>query len=557
MKNTGMQWVAVLSLLLGVSFAASADDDNEPNWNLMLMGSEPQICSSMNQDACNSKDWIQANEMRTARLFNLSDVRRKEAMRRAIWPRERDEIRERLSLVLEEMADYFGYGVVPEHRFVDRLRSRAYLDLLAEMTEAEYNRLLDSLEMPRLKGLNEEVNLAETKGSSATLLTDFVAMAATKSGNDKPLILVVTASARDSFRDIEMYQQSFAAAGAEVKWLPVDATLNRAQREGLCESLDSLRRSTTGNYDRARVYPDYHRQQQAFCTNADAWKEMLAEADGIFINDGNQSLTRETFFVRDDEPTQLLVGIHEAMRAGELVVGGAGAGAVAMSSGTMITSGSSREAMKSGSHARRPAAIGCEIDNTCPRGLGTDSLTYHAMGGLGLYPYGIIDSEVSERGRQTRMLRLAADTSTPLAIGIDRDTAVFMNTHSGQFEVRGSGGVMMLEGAQGNPNMVAASFHFLRDRSGGRISHSGVSDITLAEQSRYRPESTTTRFLGDTGIYDNLPRLCEGRPQVQLLQEDFSLLMQPTDDTELKPTQGRCQLTNATIGVAWQPEEQR
>ncbi|RUO23909.1 cyanophycinase [Aliidiomarina minuta] len=557
MKNTGMQWVAVLSLLLGVSFTASADDDNEPNWNLMLMGNEPQICSSMNQDACSSKDWIQANDMRTARLFNLSDVRRKEAMRRAIWPRERDEIRDRLTLVLEEMADYFGYGVVPEYRFVDRLRSRAYLDLLSEITEAEYNRLLDSLEMPRLKGLNEEVNLAETKGSSANLLREFVAMAAANSGNEEPLILVVTASARDSFRDIELYQQAFAAAGAQVKWLPVDATLNRAQREGLCESLDSLRRSTTGNYDRARVYPNFHRQQQAFCTNKDAWKELVAEADALFINDGNQSLTRQTFFLRDDEPTELLVGIHAAMRAGELVVGGAGAGAVAMSSGTMVTSGNSREAMKGGSHARRPAAIGCEIDGTCPRGLGTDSLTYHAMGGLGLYPYGVIDTEVSERGRQARMLRLAADTATPLAMGIDRDTALFMNTDSGQFAVRGSGGVIMLESSQGNENMVAGNFHFLRHKSSGRISHSGVSDILLAEQSRYRPESTTTRFLGDTGVYDNLQRLCEGRPQVQLLQEDFSLLMQRTDDTEFKPTQGRCQVTNATIGVAWQPEEQR
>ncbi|MGX5914841.1 cyanophycinase [Aliidiomarina sp. Khilg15.8] len=563
MKQIGARWAASILLSLGVTATAQAQaqdsDSDEANWNLFLMGSSPQICSSMNQDACESTDWIVANEMRTARLYNLSDVRRKEAMRRAVWPRERDGIRNELIAALEELADYFGYGVVPEYRLVDRLRSRAHLELIMRLTEAEYTRLLDGLEMTQIEGLEEHVNLDETKDSSADLLRDFVAMAANNGEKDEPRILIVTAAARDPFAEVQPYEKAFEAAGATTQWLPMDATVMKAQLEGKCDSLDSLRRDVSGTYDRARVYPGLHAEQHAFCKSDDAWQAMLAEADAIFFSDGNQNLARDAFFVRDDEPSQLLAGIHDKMKAGELVVGGAGAGAVAMSSGTMVTNpqGTSRQAMQEGAISRPAPTAGCDIDDTCPRGVQKDSLTYHAIGGLGLYPYGVIDTEVSERGRQGRLLRLAADTATPLAIGIDRVTALLLDTRSGEFSVRGDAGVLFIEQPQGNARMAASSFHFLRHNSQGEISRNRVANIELAEQSAYRPESVSTRFMDGTGFYDNIARLCEGSDKLELLQDDFALLVRTTDATEVKRVQGRCQVTHGTIGVAYDPETVR
>ncbi|MCC5879984.1 MAG: cyanophycinase [Idiomarina sp.] len=553
LRNIGAALTTLFTAVLFSTQVSAESATDETDFNLVLLGSDPQVCSSMNQDACASKDWIQANEMRTSRLFNLSDVRRREAMRQAVWPREREAIREELIETLEMMADHFGYGVVPEYRLVERFRSRAHLDLLSRLTEEEYYRVLDGLEMPTMENLQEVARISESTDSGSAIVARFVQSAAQSAEGEAPVIYVVTAAQRDPLGAYQSYQAILRDAGAQVKWLPIDATVLRAQANGQCDSLDSLRRRTTGAYDRARVHPDLHAEQKAFCEDADAWQGMLAEADGIFFADGNQSLLRDAFFSGEGERTALLKSITSQLNDGELKVAAAGNAAIAMSSGTMVTNGSSREAMTEGSLARPAPRIGCEQDDSCPRGVSPNSLTYHAMGGLGLYPFGMIDVEISERGRQGRMLRLATDTAMPLASGIDRATALLVNTRSGQFEVMGDSAVFFVEQPTGNERMVGGAFHFVRHASTGVIQRNRVSDIQLAEQQAYRPESTTTRFLGDTGVYDNIARLCEGREQLQLLQEDFVFLMQAGEDTETKRAQGRCQVVNGTVGIAWQP----
>lgn len=553
LRNIGAALTTLFTAVLFSTQVSAESATDETDFNLVLLGSDPQVCSSMNQDACASKDWIQANEMRTSRLFNLSDVRRREAMRQAVWPREREAIREELIETLEMMADHFGYGVVPEYRLVERFRSRGHLDLLSRLTEEEYYRVLDGLEMPTMENLQEVARISESTDSGGAIVERFVQSAARSAGENGPVIYVVTAAQRDPLGAYQGYQAILSDAGAQVKWLPIDATVLRAQANDQCDSLDSLRRRTTGAYDRARVHPDLHAEQKAFCEDVDAWQDMLEEADGIFFADGNQSLLRDAFFSGEGERSALLESMTRQLNAGELKVAAAGNAAIAMSSGTMVTNGSSREAMTEGSLARPAPRIGCEQDDSCPRGVSPNSLTYHAMGGLGLYPFGMIDVEISERGRQGRMLRLATDTAMPLASGIDRATALLVNTRSGAFEVMGDSAVFFVEQPTGNERMVGGAFHFVRHTSTGVIQRNRVSDIQLAEQQAYRPESTTTRFLGDTGVYDNIARLCEGREQLQLLQEDFVFLMQAGEDTETKRAQGRCQVINGTVGIAWQP----
>lgn len=538
----------VCSMVAMAAGVAQAQEEHT-HLNLMLMGSAPQVCSSINQDACASKDWIEASDMRTSRLFNLSDVRRREAMRQAVWPREREEVREALIEALEQMADHFGYGVVPEQRLVDRFRSRAHLPLLGRLTEDEYYRVLDGLEMPAVEGLREVANIEHTEGKGGQLIQRFVNETARLADVENPVIYVVTAGQRDPMGSYLSQAAILRAAGATPKWLPIDATVVRAQASERCDSLDSLRRSTTGAHDRARVHSDLHAEQKAFCEDADAWQSALDDAHGVYFADGNQSLLRRGFFDSDGDATDLLRALQGKVRDGTLMVGAAGNAAIAMSSSTMITNGTSREALKEGSLARPAPTTGCDRDDSCPRGVGSNSLTYHAMGGLGLYPYGIIDVEVSERGRQGRMLRLAADTATPLAVGIDRDTAVLLNTPHGVFEVLGEAGMFVVEQATGNEQMVGGSFHFLRQGATGMLQRTQVTNISLTEQSAFRPESITTRFLDDTGVFDNIARLCEGREQLQLLQDDFVFLMQRTDNTTAEGRRGRCQVINGVVGI--------
>lgn len=542
---------AVSALSISAVANANTPSGSDPQWNVMLAGSELRLCSSMNSDYCANTDWINANEMRTARLFQLTDVRRREALRRAVWPRERDEVRDELSIALEEMVDYFARGVVPEYRLVERFRSRAYLDLLMRLSEAEYDRVLDNLEMPRLAGLNEHVNLAENADYSAEFVTRFVAMAEDQlkrnEGEGKPLILVVTAGERDTFRSVEAHVEAFQQAGAESVWLPADVAVRAAREANECRALESYRRQLSGNYDRDRVEPNRHQEQLAYCSDPAAGTALIQQASAVFFTGGSaQRLFRA--LQNSNDLTQL----RERFDQGRIAVGGAGAGAKALVASNMLTNGHSREAIRHGAFAATAPTPGCDLDNTCPRGLNPNSLTYEPLGGFGMLRNVIVDTDVSHRGRQGRLLRAAATSNSPLAIGLDRDTAMLINTQSGAFELIGRDGALFLEGAQGNETMLAATFHYLRSGSMGRLEAGRLHTAVFGTQPPQRLESITTRFLGDTGVYDNIDSVCRGSQQLRLLQDTFVLQMMASEDSEVERTAGRCQVTNGVMGIAIQ-----
>ncbi|MCC5854792.1 MAG: hypothetical protein JJU10_03810 [Idiomarina sp.] len=542
--------ISGITALMALALATTASAESR-TYNLLLAGSELEICSSMNAERCLSDDWIEANEMRTSRLFQLTDVRRKEALRSAIWPSDRADIRGKLSDALEQMAEYFGRGVVPEQRFVERFRGRAHLPLLMELSEAEYERVLDNLELRRLDGLYDVANLAQSPASTREVINEFMSMLQPLAGRDNPpRIVLVTGAARDSFAAVERYVGAFEQAGAEVTWLPVDAVVTEAQSRGQCGRIESLRRSMNGTYDRDRVNPDLHARQVAYCEDATAWESIIENAHGVFFTHGRADRLRRAF---GDEQgvTPLLRALQERFVAGTLVVAAEGEAINAMSRVNMLTNGSSREALNSGAHPRPAPTPGCELDNTCPRDLNADSLTYDTRGGLGFYGYGLVDFDTSYRGRQLRLMRLAQHTGTPVGVGIDRHTALQVNSGTGHFRVLGDEGVFMIQGAQGVESLIAGSFHYLQGDSTGTLSGQGVSDVTLAAQRSRRIESTTTRFIGDTGIIDSLETLCR-RGSVRLLQDRVELLMRTGDDSEVAVTGGRCQVYNGVIGVAVQ-----
>ena len=69
-------------------------------------------------------------------------------------------------------------------------------------------------------------------------------------------------------------------------------------------------------------------------------------------------------------------------------------------------------------------------------------------GGLQLFPFGILDTKISERGRQGRLAQLIKDTNTPFGFGVDETTALLVSRHQNQppqFEVLGQSGVFVVE----------------------------------------------------------------------------------------------------------------
>jgi cyanophycinase len=96
----------------------------------------------------------------------------------------------------------------------------------------------------------------------------------------------------------------------------------------------------------------------------------------------------------------------------------------------MVTGGESWDALR----------YGPTTDQDPP---GRYDLTYLPRGGFGLFVSGLIDTHFGARGRQGRIVRLAAAVGATRAYGIDENTALVVTGDSQR--VLGSGGVHVLD----------------------------------------------------------------------------------------------------------------
>jgi cyanophycinase len=140
----------------------------------------------------------------------------------------------------------------------------------------------------------------------------------------------------------------------------------------------------------------------------------LKRADVIFFTGGDQ--LRITSQVGDSQVFQC---IQEKFHKGTLVAG-TSAGAAAMPQ-TMLIDGASDE-------SNRIRTIGMAP-------------------GLGLIDGVVIDSHFAQRGRLGRLLGAVSQNPKNLGLGIDEDTAVYVQNNQEYFEVLGSGAVYVIDGS--------------------------------------------------------------------------------------------------------------
>jgi cyanophycinase len=123
------------------------------------------------------------------------------------------------------------------------------------------------------------------------------------------------------------------------------------------------------------------------------------------------------------------------------VVAGTSAGCDIQQTNIMITGGESYEGLQQGT-----------TTYWTPVEFPTNVVTAYGHGGIGHFPYGLVDTHFENRGRQGRLLRLLADSSAyPLgslrAFGVDENTALVVtgpwNKRSGT--VIGQRGVMLMD----------------------------------------------------------------------------------------------------------------
>jgi cyanophycinase len=146
----------------------------------------------------------------------------------------------------------------------------------------------------------------------------------------------------------------------------------------------------------------------------EARTSVLKDADCVFFTGGDQ--LKITSQIGD---TPIFTRVLEIYEAGGIIAG-TSAGASVMSE-TMMVAGQNDASHRIGAHLRLAP-------------------------GLGLLPGVIVDQHFAERGRIGRLLGAIAQNPRILGLGIDEDSAVWVNR--GRFQVVGSGGVYVVDGSK-------------------------------------------------------------------------------------------------------------
>lgn len=159
----------------------------------------------------------------------------------------------------------------------------------------------------------------------------------------------------------------------------------------------------------------------------------IRKLNAVFFGGGDQSRYLKCLLKPNGEDSPALAAIRRTYHRSGMVIAGTSAGTAVQVDRHMITGGESVNALTQ----KRVGERGDRHD-----------LTYEPRGGLGFFPLGLLDTHFSERGRQGRLLRLAAETGTRFAFGVDENTALVLINRPGKsakMKVVGENGVQVFD----------------------------------------------------------------------------------------------------------------
>ncbi len=550
MKHKKNRKLLTLSLFSATSMVAATPQF--PEYSMVLVGGGLHTCSSQGRASCQDNPQFPA-EAKTAESYAISMPRIIEIVQSPVWPASRAEQQQQTKTILSQLLLDFGPAAMSEDEFLQRWRVTQVTQagktvsgetLYQQLSELELNLIFDLLQQaktgPKQQRQREIASLAQTKDKFSVEVYEKISELAAKVRQKpgKPLILVVTASSRDPLSAVDFYLSAFAQTGADVQWLPLNAAYQAAQQQktagkASCQQLPQYLADIHSSYGRAAVYPDLMQQLTEFCQQGPAHAvAQIQQADAIFFNGGDQSLTLQALRLPDGSPSPELQAITARMQAGKLIVAGTSAGTAVQSGGNlgplfarqqvpMISNGSSRQALQTGAVAAAAPLAGCEKNHSCPAKLAEDQLTYRTQGGLGLFPFGVMDTHFSERGREARLVRLLSDTQTRYGFGVDEATALLVGFDQTQptnarFGVIGAAGVYIADlagaktsgnGADWQINQVRTHYLSREDQASLQNGELSIQFAPWKKSVGVQPENTEKRVKSDILSGDNYRQL--------------------------------------------------
>ena len=307
-----------------------------------------------------------------------------------------------------------------------------------------------------------------TNTASVEITRAFVQAASERNHGRTPLIGVVTASAGPHpFVDHDINVYSLKSAGARVVYLPFEGGFRKALDAQDCARTAYYYTSYANTNPERPVlhadlqFPELFALQKDLCANnARKLNAALRQLHGIYFSGGNQARHLESLVGKDAQGEYTVASpqlriIQQRHAQGKLVVAGTSAGNHVQGGGTwrgrpvpMIGGGDSYGALMSGFQTGIGPAGELPV-----LGRAEASMTYapalYGRGGLGLFPYGVLDSHFSRRTREARLVRAVADSGMDYGFGVDENTALLVTrpdrngtTH---FSVQGAAGVFITD----------------------------------------------------------------------------------------------------------------
>lgn len=493
-----------VSLLLFTSIFttsyANEKSRSEITYDLLLAGGGLKTCSSMSVKNCTKNSFLEDAKQQI--LYKISPPSIERFIKTKIVQQLTTEYRLNIYSVLEDLAALTKGNPLSKNDLRKAFKRTGNLSLFQQLSDPLYYALLDSLEAPQLNNsgdrLRERVALLNTSShASIDIYQQFVRQATLRSESDTPQIVVITASSRDPFEVADFYLDVFTQAGANTQWLPIDKTLQQArelEEQGLngCQRLAEIRAENM-SFHRESIYPERVKKQLHYCQHPQEMLAIIGNANGIFFNGGDQSLTLAALKRSDASDNDVLSLIKQKVTAGEMIVGGTSAGTAVQGGGefnnkpvVMLTNGDSANAMQRGVFANPPPSQRCQHDIACGQGIKSGDLTYNPSGGTGLFNLGILDTHFSERDRETRLALFTAATRQKFGFGVDEASALLVKTDnenaSYQLGVIGQSGVFIFDQTVGHLSQSFTANH-------KRIELSGISHyLTTGSKAIYNKE---------------------------------------------------------------------
>jgi len=454
-----------LFLLANINAAIAATPD------LFLFGQDLSFCSSDNLQQCDKekKEAGFDDKAKKTAIYTITE-QALERLNEVPWT-EQPELKQQTIALLKVLKPQLDDKQLSERLFVRMLRRQTFSflneelkgrDVWSNLFEFEKQNLFDLLEQKQSsksgKRLNTSVDIKSTNNQSSILAYKAFYDAAKKvSGKKrKPRIAFITGNDRDPYQKVDYFQDMFEQLGFEANWLAIDSAMQTAlvaKQYDLtaCDSLDEFQIKKLASYRRKVLYPDLFKLQVSQCKKKDAFIDTLKKSDALFIADGSPLLAFHSFHLPTGEKSELLKKVEEMLTQKQIILGLEGSSIHSLSNKSTIFSGDGLQVMLTPSTIMPSGNEACNLGLDCIALESEKNLGYLNSTVFNMFPWGVVDTQVSSLARQPRLIKTAIETNNRFAFGLDKSTSVAISTRKNEngdsieFNILGKGGMWIFD----------------------------------------------------------------------------------------------------------------